>query len=184
MRVFKKFNRYVLLSVIIVFTFSSCAVDRPALFSSPVGSNLFAKSREASEGELSFYRPKKLEYRFDESFSVPPNSSIEIEYDFNILPSKEILERYSLVLNMGAVSWELPMDIHGILYSVPVDDSFDGHFSVSLEPSGKPSSAGKIKKEEYPVLKIRSLWFIQRQFGFNRNTDQYFFSSPFETYSN
>ncbi|MDR0443919.1 MAG: hypothetical protein LBH44_10975 [Treponema sp.] len=154
----------------------SCAKENPVHFS-VMGTDaiLFAQSRAAQEGRLNLSKPQKLEYRFDDTFYVPPNSSLEIEYHFSVLPSQQKREKYSLVLNTGAVSWELPMDIHGILYSIPVDDDFEGHFSIAL------NSAGKSKKidDEPVIFQIHSIGFYEQCFGFSSDSDTYPRYTPF-----
>ena len=158
-----------------VFVFFSCTQYGQVQFplGVDIGDMLFARGRAAQEGKLNFLKPKKLEYRFDASFVVPPNSSLVIEYDFSVAVSQTVRENFSLVLNTGAASWELPMDINGIQYAIPVEDSFGGNFSIVLE------SSGRIEKNEAPVFQIRSLRFAERRFGFCVNADEYPLRSPF-----
>jgi len=152
----------------------SCEKDRQVQFSAGIGEGkLFAAGRAAQEGTLDFSKTKKLEYRFDDSFAVTPNSSLVIEYDFSILPSETVRANFSLVLKMGMASWELPMDINGVQYAIPIEDSFDGNFSIVLE------SSGRLERNEAPVFQIRSIRFTERRFGFNVNTDEYPIYSPF-----
>jgi hypothetical protein len=163
-----------------VFVFFSCSAGKPAQFSvKAAGAVLLAQSREAQEGALDFSRPKKLEYRFDETLAVPPNSSLEIAYYFDVSPSPAIKDKYSLVLTMDAASWELPLDLsflqidsgNAVHYSVPVDVTFTGRFSISLKPDDKPV-------KDAPVFKIKSVEFRERWFGFYR-ADGAVFTSPF-----
>jgi len=171
----KIFNFRLLLFFFIIPALFSCENERQVQF--PVGidveGKLFATGRAAQEGMLDFSKTKKLEYRFDDSFTVTPNSSLVIEYDFNIPPSGTINESFSLVLKIGMASWELPMDTYGVQYAIPIEDSFDGNFSVVLEASGK------IDRNEAPVFQIRSIRFTERLFGFSINTDEYPLFSPF-----
>jgi hypothetical protein len=155
---------------------------------------LFAKNRIASEGNLDFSNPEKLEYRFIESFSIPLNSSLEIEYDFNIPIADTIKDNYRLILDTGDFSWELPMDLsflgeagyNIIHYSVPLIDSFSGHFNIRLESEGM---TGIIPA---PVLKIRSVRIREQWYGFYKSTDSefnenpinHFFISPFVYHRN
>jgi hypothetical protein len=76
---------------------------------------------------------------------------------------------------MGSVSWRLPADIDGIKYAVPVHDTFDGNFYISVETTGK---AGK---KDSPELKINSIGFKDRFFGFVTNTDNFDIYTPFLT---
>jgi len=158
-----------------LLVFFSCEENKPVQFpvDFDIESSLFAKSRAAQEGRLDFSKPQKLEYNFPDTFVFPPDSSLVFEYDFGILPSQTIRENFSLVLNMGEVFWKLPLDDYGIHYAVPVDDSFSGSFSVTLE------GTGKIEKDEAPVFQIHSLRLNERWFGFNRNTDKYSYYTPF-----
>jgi hypothetical protein len=167
-------NFFRLLSLF-AFTFFSCTQYGQVQFplGADIGGTLSAKSRAAQEGRLDFFKAKKLEYRFDSSFAVPPNSSLVIEYDFSVAVPQTVRENFSLVLNTGTASWELPMDSNGIQYAIPVEDSFGGSFSIVLE------SSGRIEKNEAPVFQIRSLRFAERRFGFCVNTDEYSLRSPF-----
>jgi len=164
-----------------LLTFSSCEKDRQVQFPvsfevedcSTLLNELFAKSRAAAEGKIDFSAPQKLEYFFPDSFVFPHNSSLAFEYDFGVLPSETIRNNFYLVLDMGRVSWELPLDNYGIQYAVPIDDSFGGSFSITLEGSGK------IEKDDAPVFQIRSLQLEGRRFGFERNMDVYNYYTPF-----
>jgi hypothetical protein len=171
----RTFNFRLLLFFFIMPALFSCERERQVQFPVGIGieGKLFAAGRAAREGTLDFSKTKKLEYRFDDSFTVTPNSSLVIEYDFNILPSQAVRENISLVLNTGMASWELPMDINGIQYAIPIDDSFGGNFSVILE------SSGRIERNEAPVFQIRSIRFTERRFGFSVNTGEYSLYSPF-----
>jgi hypothetical protein len=155
--------------------FFSCAKEGPPLF--PLGfdldDKLFACSRAAQEGTLDFSKPKKLEYRFDDFFSFPPDASFVIEYDFNVPPSQEIQKNFSLVLDMGEFSWELPLDVYGVQYAVPVKEYSGGNFSITM------NGDDKIDRAHAPVFKIRSMRLAERWFGFNGNTDEYFYTTPF-----
>jgi len=165
----------ILFAFVCILTFFSCTKYRQVQFSVgyEIGDKLLAKDRAAREGTLDFSNPKKLEYKFDGTFTVTPNSSLALEYDFGILPPRFVTENFYLVLKIGAYSWELPMNGHGFNYVVPVDDSFDGSFSITLEGDGK------IEKDGAPLFKIHSLMFIGRWFGFNMNTDEYDYLTPF-----
>jgi len=132
---------------------------------------LLSKSQFARDGALDFSKQKKFEYRFDKSFSVPENSSMEIEYEININSAEG--GSFSVVLSMGSVSWRLPSDIYGVRYAVPVHDTFDGNFYIAVETTGKTG------KNDYPVLKIHSIGFKDRFFGFVTNTDNFDIYTPF-----
>ncbi|MDR2952466.1 MAG: hypothetical protein LBU82_04405 [Treponema sp.] len=146
----------------------SCAKAEPVQF--PVkaaGEVLLGQTREAREGALDLSRSKKLDYRFDDAFKVPPDSSLEIAYSFSAPLSPALKEKYPLVLNMDAASWELPSDLSflqieggdAIRYSIPVDNAFSGRFSISLKPDDKPG-------KDAPVFRIESVELRERWFGF------------------
>ena len=183
------FLRLFFLSFLLLTTLLSvsCSRDREALF--PVhgtAAPLFAMSREAVSGVLDFSNPGNLEYRFDSAFPIPLFSSLEIEYYFSHLPSREIKENYKLVLETADISWVLPMDIvflgvppyeNAVFhYAVPLTDSFNGHFNISLRPvNGAATGPG-------PVLQIRSVRLVDRWFGFEtieKGGNRHFFLSPF-----
>ncbi|MCL2066856.1 MAG: hypothetical protein FWG99_05280 [Treponema sp.] len=168
----------------------SCAKEEMVIF--PVygtGSSLYAAGRAAQEGSLNLWRPKKMEYRFDSGLSVPPLSSLEIEYEFSSPPPDEIKEKYQIVLETDGASWALPMDLSfmgiapdnsaAIHYAVPIDDSFSGRFGISVLPAVK-----KVSNTE-SVFKIKSLRIRERWFGFSAGTDGgRFYTSPFVFKSN
>jgi len=165
----KRFFIKLPLFLLVLAAFISCAKEEPVQFIiSANGSTLFARSRTAQEGTLDFSKNKKLEYRFDNSFVLKPNSSIEIEYGF-VTPvySIEILETLSPVVEMGNVSQSLPLGVSRIRYSFPVEDYFTGKFNIRLWEREK----GKIKKEDVPVIKIYSFRIIERWFGFDYTTE-------------
>ena len=168
-----------------ILIFLSCTGNKQVEF--PVrgaGAPLLAQSRKAREGLLDFSRPQKLDYLFDDSLALAPGLSLEIEYDFSIPPSQSIKERYSLALNTGGSSWELPMDLsflgiggeNVIHYSVPIKNSFSGRFSIALEPNEK---AQKNDSQEAPVFRIRSVRFREKWLGFYHELDDHFFTGPF-----
>jgi hypothetical protein len=135
---------------------------------------LFTKSRAGREGSVDLSKSKKTEYRFDDSLVVPSNSSLQIEYEIDFSQANAEIENYSLVLNTGKASWRLPLDFNGIcFYSIPVDDNFNGQFYLMPEPNEF------IKKKASPVLKIRSISFIKRFFGFTSADGGFLFASPF-----
>jgi len=127
--------------------------------------SLIGGSKAAREGRLDFSKRNKFEYHFDESFSVPENSSFEIEYEFITKPAEG--SSYAIVINMGTASWLLPAENSIIRYAVPVHDSFDGNFIIVPE------------KNDNPVLRILSVRFTDRWFGFNKNTGEYDLYTPF-----
>jgi len=160
--------------IFLFFSFLSCEGDKPVRF--PVygtGAVLLGSGRAAQEGTLDFSAAKKLEYRFEGYFAVPPDSSLVIEYNFDAAPSAAVNETVSVVLDMGQVSWRLPTDINSVRYAIPVHDSFNGQFSVALE------TIGKIEKKDAPVLKITAVRFTERWFGFNMNEDSSVSMTPF-----
>jgi len=159
--------------VVCIF-FLSCEKEDHILF--PVYGTqaaLLSRSQPAREGLLDFSKQKKFEYRFDKSFSVPENSSMEIEYEIN--GDTAASGSYSVVLSMGSVSWRLPADINGIRYAVPVHDTFDGNFYISVDTTGKTA------KKDLPLIKIDSIGFTDRFFGFVTNTDNFDIYTPFLT---
>jgi len=169
---FYKYN-FLALFFLFIFTFFSCENDREVLFTvNAANAPLQALSREAQEGTLDFSKPKKLEYRFSGAFSSPPNSSFNIEYDINphIQGGNE---NYSLILKMGDNSWLLPTDTAAVHYSLPVDETFDGRFSITLESA----STGQTPQS---VFKIRSISFSDRRwFGFYTDDSGRFCVTPF-----
>jgi len=157
------FKFYIFVFCIVFF---SCSNDDPVLFPvSGTAAALFSGTGSGREGLLDFSKQKKFEYRFDESFSVPVNSSLEIEYEITAKSAAQ--ESYSIVLNMGSVSWQLPANVNNARYAVPVHDSFDGNFYIAWEPKG---DAGK---NDAPVLKIYTVRFTDLWFGFNKNTNEF-----------
>ena len=155
-----------------VIAFVSCEKDDQVMFNvNAANAGLFARGSEAQEGTLNFSKPKKLEYRFADSFAAPPNSSFDIEYDI-IPPLQADNENYSLILKTGDNSWQLPTERKEIRYSLPLDGSFNGHFSITLE-------ADKVDKNSESVFKIRSISFSERRFGFYTENSGRFFITPF-----
>jgi hypothetical protein len=160
--------------IFVVLVFVSCGGEKQIQFS-VFGTDavLFAKDRAGREGAVDLSKSKKIEYRFDDSFVVPSNSSLQIEYEIDFPQVHTVKENYSLVLNTGKASWQLPMDFNGIcFYAIPVDDNFNGQFYLMPEPN-------VIDKKSSPVFKIRSISFINRLFGFDSTDIRYSFASPF-----
>ena len=157
-----------------ILPFFSCVKEKPVQFT-VYGTDavLFAGIRESQEGSLDLSVPKRLEYRFDDSFSVPSNSSLVIHYEFSFPLPQAVKDKYSVVLRTAEISWALPVDFSGTcFYYIPVDETFNGHFSIVLEPNEK------IEKNSAPVFKILSIGFAERFFGFSANP-QLFVISPF-----
>jgi hypothetical protein len=158
-----------------ILTFFSCEQSKEVKF--PVwgtGAGLIAHNNASQEGRLDFSAPVILEYQFDESFSVPPNSSLQIEYELDSPLYPAAQESFSLVLNTGTASWQLPMG-HNVIYfyNIPIEDSFDGYFNIMLETNEE------IEADTGPVFTIRSISFQNRFFGFSRPSQRVFYSSPF-----
>jgi len=166
---------YSSLLIFFVLFYASCDKNRekPVQFRIVTDSALFGADLAAQEGKLDFSKPRRLEYRFDDFFSVTPNSSLLIEYDFNTQPSEIVIENFSLILNTKSASWKLPVEFTRIQYVIPVEDSFDGYFSIEL------AFDGKIDMEVSPVFQIRSIGFADRFFGFNMNSSEYNILTPF-----
>jgi hypothetical protein len=161
--------------IFVLSVFMSCGGEKKTQFS-VFGTDavLLAKSRTGCEGAVDLSKSKKIEYRFDDSFAVPSNSSMQIEYELDFSKVNVEKENYSLVLNTGQASWQLPMEFNGIcFYSIPVEDNFNGQFYLMPEPNEF------IDKKSSPVFKIRSIGFVKRFFGFNSADEKYFFASPF-----
>jgi hypothetical protein len=172
-RLFVWFVLSLLFFVVCIF-FLSCEKEDHVLF--PVygtASAFLSRSQPAREGLLDFSKQKKFEYKFDKSFSVPENSSMEIEYEIN--GDTAASGSYSVVLSMGSVSWRLPADIDCVRYAVPVHDTFDGNFYIAVEITGKTG------KKDLPLIKIDSIGFKDRFFGFVTNTDNFDLYTPFLT---
>jgi len=158
--------RYFAPLFVLCILFFSCDTENTVQF--PVygtSAPLISGSKAAREGLLDFSKRNKFEYHFDESFSVPKNSSFEVEYEFITKPAEG--GSYSIILNMGTASWLLPVENNIIRYAVPVHDSFDGNFIIAPE------------KDDEPLLKILSVRFTGRWFGFNKNTGEYDLYTPF-----
>jgi hypothetical protein len=180
----------------------SCSYKKPAAF--PVygageGRVLYALSREASAGTLSFADPRKLSYAFEEALPVPRDCSLELTYTISeeggLLREMtgELAAGYQLLMQVeGEASWALPFDdsflgfrgeLPGkIRYAVPVSGPLLGGVAFRLEKKGTPPA--EIPAGE-AVFRIRSLALIPRWYGFagkdsppgeGRGT---FFATPF-----
>jgi hypothetical protein len=156
---------------LLFLVFLSCEASKPVNFQVTGNAVLFGNNRAAQEGSLDFSSPKKLEYSFGDSFKVTPNSSLVIEYSFDKIPAVNGIT--SLVLDMGHISWELPINTDKVRYSIPVQDSFNGNFNILLE------TTNKIDKKDAPVFKLTSIGFSDLWFGFRTNTDGSVFYTPF-----
>ncbi|MCL2804672.1 MAG: hypothetical protein FWD26_01880 [Treponema sp.] len=121
------------------------------------------------ENLLDFSSPVKLDFSFNDP--VPPNSSLVVEYDFIVSPSREAKEKCRIVLDTGTSSWELPMDISSVVhYSIPLEESFAGSFSIALEGSA----------ESEAVFRLKSFKLSEKKFGFYYDKEkEYYFKSPF-----
>lgn len=171
------FKKFICLPLLIFFAlfYASCdnVREKPVQFRAVTDSVLIGKDISSQEGRLDFSKPRRLEYWFDDFFAVTPNSSLLIEYDFNIQLSQTVIDHFSLILNTKSGSWELPMEFTKIQYAIPVEDSFDGHFSIEL------AFDGKIDTDVSPVFQIRSVEFSDRFFGFDMNSSEYSILTPF-----
>jgi hypothetical protein len=170
--------KYFTLKVPLVFLFfiifNSCFGSKPVDFQvTGTTEVLFGNSHAAKEGSLDFSSPKKLEFKFDDSFMNTPGLSFVIDYNFDKTPTPALREISSLVLDMGQISWELPMDSGRVRYSIPVQDSFDGQFNIVF------NTTEKMKKEDAPVFQITTLGFSDRWFGFFTDADGIVNSTPF-----
>ena len=146
---------------------------RQVSFSVP-GSNqvLLGLGREAAEGRLDFSRPRKLEYVFDSPPLASPPASIEIGYALDV-PAGAALPQP--VLEIGGDYWALPgIDLGsasagGVFhYAVPVADPVPLRFSIFI---GGSVDRGSGSRGAAPVLRIRSVAFRDRWFGFYRLGD-------------
>ncbi|MCL2208889.1 MAG: hypothetical protein FWB89_01870 [Treponema sp.] len=162
-----------LLLIFVSIACGACSGGRPVQFLTESDSVLYADGRAAQEGTINFSGPVKHEYRFDDSFYIAPNSSIIIEYSLN-QPLSEKEEKYTLLFNTSSSSWELPLNaVSGINYAIPVDNTFNGHFSIEL------ADFDKADKNRDIVMQIHSLKFTDRFFGFILNADGFKYLSPF-----
>jgi hypothetical protein len=173
MRTFRNFCFKLLLFFGILVSFS-CESNKQVQFPvSVANARLLANSREARKGTLDFSNQRKLEFWFEDSFAVMPDSSLQIQYEFSFPPNQTIREKYSLILDTGTASWELPMDVSGIFYyAIPIENDFK-KFTITLAPGEK------IGKNDAPVFMIRSIGFSGRWFGFTLLGNDCIFTSPF-----
>jgi hypothetical protein len=169
----------------------SCGGGQPALF--PCRGEdavVIAVSRHAAAGELDFARPKKLEYRIEKTAKsesaprVSPPGAFGIEYACTLPSSAAISGQYRLTLEAGGDSWVLPMDAafwgtgaaDDVLYdavfhyAAPFSGVFPARFSIALVPAVKPA-VKPAKAVEFPRLRIRSVEFGERWYGFYRDAD-------------
>ena len=162
-----------LLLIFISISCGACSSEKSVSFLIESGFVLYADGRAAQEGTINFSGPVKHEYRFDDSFYVAPNSSIIIEYSLNqTLSEKE--GKYTLLFKTSSSSWELPLNAaSGINYAIPVDDAFNGHFSIEL------ADFDKADKNREIVMQIHSIKFTDRFFGFIMDADGFKYLSPF-----
>ncbi|MDR0322981.1 MAG: hypothetical protein LBI12_00870 [Treponema sp.] len=175
-----RFLYFLLMPFFFTLVFSSCVDEKQVKFTvSGTEVFLFAKGRAAQEGTLDFSKQEKFEYRFSDIFAVPHNSSLNVEYTIDF-PSRAENKNYSFVLDTGQASWHLPADFDGhCVYSIPVDNSFDGRFRIFF------ASDEKIGKKSMPELKIHSVNVAARFYGFydgpetNFSSKRIFKISPF-----
>jgi hypothetical protein len=169
---------------LIILLLFSCKAEKQAHFSTQeIVTITYESGKTAAKGFLNFSRPQILEYHFESNLSIPPNSSLVIEYTFSLSPSEEIRENYKLTLETETDTWTLPMDLlflgitiscdAVIHYAIPIEDSFNGHFRIMLTAIGTDTVT-----ELNSVLEILSIQFINQWFGFNKIDNKYY-TSPF-----
>jgi hypothetical protein len=161
----------------------SCSYKKPAAFplsGAGQGRVLYALSRAAAAGTLSFADPQKLSYTFEEAPPVPRNCSLELTYTISeeggLLRERteELAAGYQLLMQVeGEASWALPFDdsflgfrgkLPGMIrYAVPVSGPLLGGLAFTLEKKGTPPA--EIPAGE-AVFRIRSLALIPRWYGF------------------
>jgi len=177
-----KLFRSLLFLAAIILIYSSCTSANRAVRGRQMDFPALERLVFLSPGKLEFTSPGKLEFFFNNAALIPPNASLIIEYDFNIPVPQEIKDNFRIMLDMKTSVWELPMDMSflrierqtAIRYSVPLEDSFSGSFSITLE-----SDIG-FDSESTLVLQIKSYWFSEKKFGFWYDEDKSFlFVSPF-----
>ncbi|MDR2630779.1 MAG: hypothetical protein LBC60_07635 [Spirochaetaceae bacterium] len=186
---------YVLLSL----GLGSCAYKKIPVF--PVytlenaQSTLWGLSKNSAAGILPLGEAKPLRYQFRKPLSLPPDTSLEVEYGFRLGdgPHRDLTEwkdRYRIVLRVtGEAPWELPWDgsflgigktpvsLEKITYGVPLLASELEEFSLTLErrEGAGPSPAGM----NGAVFELRSLRFLPRWFGFVREGESGLRVTPF-----
>jgi len=167
-----------------IFIYSSCGIKTETTKES-FEHDVF--NLEIASGSLNnsldFSNPQKLKFSFGSSFTVFPNSSLEIAYTFNTIPSENIKKNYILTLETDTHSWTLPMDLSflginltsGALihYAIPVQNNFNGRFNITLTKKGSESITGS-----KPVLNIQSIQLVNQWYGFAQEGQKYF-ASPF-----
>jgi len=158
---------FLLLTIFALFV-SSCGPKlQPVQF--PVegaGQALFCLGREAAEGSFDLSRdlakPKKYEYRFASAPFVAPPSSFEIEY--SLTGDRKVM------VEAGSRAWVLPAD-DGVVfhYAIPADDALWDHFFIALT-----DGAGRAGR-----MRIHSITFTERWYGFYRDSMDHIYTSPF-----
>jgi len=131
----------------------------------------------SSNSLLDFSSPKKLEFAFKE---IPRNSSLVIEYVFNVSPSDYVKENFSLVMETETASWNLPFDLlflgvqipeNAVFhYAAPLDNYFNGNFNISLNEN----NAANARQQPALVLEIRSLSFTDQWYGYVHDGNNYY----------
>jgi hypothetical protein len=160
---------------------ASCKFKGPVEF--PVhgtGAVLYARSREAASGTLSFSKVRTFEYEFDKPLPVPPDAALEVEYR---IPGAR--EGRLIRLTIEGVSWTLPLTIpflgarqqpDHIRYALPLAGPELQRIVITLE-----QEAGQDERRdssELPGIELRSLGLGSRWLGFAWE-DSVFAATPF-----
>lgn len=162
---------------------SSCGVQKPVRFTVE-GTKLFAMNSISRGGIIDFSKPEELSFRFDDSLFVPPDSSLEIEYELNFTPSDFLKDNCTIVITIDGISQPLPMDflflgITGKLhYALPVDTGFSGNFNIKLVMKEKVDVQAKSE------FKIKAVRFTDRWYGFKTVNSTDVFATPFVSSGN
>jgi hypothetical protein len=143
--------------------------------------SLWTNDKNFSDGIIRFQnkssKPQSFFYSLENEVDVPPNSSLLLTYDINLIPNDDTKISIALVDNdKENTAWQLPLDteflgVHGtteLSYSIPLTKAKIKKLVFSI--SG-------IIQDENNFIKIKSAEVIERAFGFE--SKQPFFASPF-----
>jgi hypothetical protein len=155
---------------------NSCSFKEPAEFPlHDAGETVvYALSRQGVPGLVDFSASNPLVYGFDPPLTIPPGSSLELDYLLEPAASPR-----ELVLELGDQSWLLPLDAaflgtglvpRRIRYAVPVPPGLLEGFSLTPgenppEFPGQPDSSGP-RGSGGPVFRLLGLRLAKRWYGY------------------